>query len=560
MKKIKIFLVFILSLFFINNAFSYSLDFSGKWFYSNISSNTSDVNWKMFTIESQNNWWLKQKINEKIWQECIVRDLTESEFYEIAVKWKINFLNSFLWENCLKNWSIDQALQNRIISAIQEVYNETKKTSENKTDKLLNFSNIWIYSDWIEGNWPFDLMIDFEEIDKILFIQDETKNSFESWNEVNLAEKIDWLLNKLKKNNSSNTSQNNSNNIFWTNNNSENKNNLSLCSLDWNCDNYTEVQKLLCEINWNCNWQESHGFLSLKNDFTCKVDNSWLNKVSSKIITSTLNSDNTKKTSENNSNNSQNQANSWNIWNSTNIYTSVPNPMGNYNKIDDNKQFPCGDFFCIDIKFKTYNFNLNPGNDDPSIEFLINRSNNHLKKFMATSLAQAKMTTNNFELNLKDLDLPNMFHMWVQISYEPVPILKIDNSETDKEDKWETKLDSQLEKYYKANGLDYKLRNDLSAFSNIEKEKQIVSNANSTTVTEAWNKYADLAYERDKLLDSLNSMQNLIEEKVKFERLDSIEKKLIEMERFNSWINSYIVNLETILNEIKKIPIDKNKN
>ncbi|MDR0771825.1 MAG: hypothetical protein LBF15_01910 [Candidatus Peribacteria bacterium] len=46
-----------------------------------------------------------------------------------------------------------------------------------------------------------------------------------------------------------------------------------------------------------------------------------------------------------------------------------------------------------------------------SIEDIIARSNEHLKIFAGTSLVQSKMTTNNFQLGLKDLNLPDIFHI-----------------------------------------------------------------------------------------------------------------------------------------------------
>lgn len=553
MKKIIIFLIFFLTLSIKSNVFSYSLDFSWKWFYSNISNNISDVNSKMFTIETLNNWWLKQKITEKIWIDCLVRDLTENELYDIAINENNSILIPILSQNCFKDWEIDQVLFNRLSNTIKEIYIELKNSAKNKTYKALSFSNIWIYSDWIEENAPFDLMKDFEEIDKIIFNQTKKENNFIESEEVDLSKKLDWLLNKVKKNISNNNQNSSTSDIFNTQNYSNKLQNFSLCSLDWNCDNYTEVQKLLCEKNWNCNLEKSHWFLNLQNNFFCKSDTSWLNTVSAKIISSTLswNFENDK----NHSNNSVNE-NFWNnrnSWNKINIY---PNPSWWYEKVNDNKHFPCNDFFCIDINFKTFNFGIFW---DPTIEFLIDRSNNHLKKFMNTSLAQAKMTLNNFELNLKDINLPDMFHMWVQISYEPVPILKIDDSEKDKEDKWELKLESQLEKYYQKNGLEYRLRNDLSAFNNIEKERQATLNSNSTVVTEIAKKYDNLNLQKEELLKSLENTQKLMEEKVKFERLQWIEKQLTEVNKFNAALNSYIINLQEILKEIKQIPIDKSK-
>jgi hypothetical protein len=64
------------------------------------------------------------------------------------------------------------------------------------------------------------------------------------------------------------------------------------------------------------------------------------------------------------------------------------------------------------------------------------------------------MTTNNFEIGLKDLSLPDIFHMGFVITEKPVPILSnvesknISNSEAKEKGKKFTKA-NLLEEYYK---------------------------------------------------------------------------------------------------------------
>lgn len=554
----KFFIIILLALFSQNNAFWYELDFSWKGFYSNISNNLSDINWKMYSIELQNNWWTREKIAELSWLNCLDRDLSENEIKDIVENENIWFLIKNLNWNC-KNWTeIDSNALNKIIWAIKTLSNNSKIISKSKTNKAISFSNIWIYSDWIESNWPFDLMNDFEEIDKIIFIQNKTKNDYKEWEEINLSEKIKKLFNKVNKNS---WNWNNKNSWNWNSwidyNNKNSSNNLWICSLDWNCDNYTEVQKLLCEVNWNCSSEEKRWFLTLKNEHSCKIDSSSLNLTTGKIISATLDWKSWKNSWENSQNwlnwdslTKNNSSNNW-PW----VYTELKNPSWWYDKKNDNKQFPCNDFFCIKINFKTYNHDLTWN----SIEFLINRSNKHLKNFVNSSLSQWKMTNNNFEIWLKDVNLPEMFHLGIQISQQPVPILKLDKTEKDSEDKWETKLDSQLEKYYKAHGLNYKLRNDLSAFLNTDQENQAWINWSSTIVTEVWNKLEQMREKNIENLEEIDSMRKTIEDKVRFWRVSDIEMQMKEIEKFNSAINIYIVNLEAILKEIKKIPLDKTK-
>jgi hypothetical protein len=85
------------------------------------------------------------------------------------------------------------------------------------------------------------------------------------------------------------------------------------------------------------------------------------------------------------------------------------------------------------------------------------------------------MTTQNFELAFKNLNLADLFHMSFQIQTKPVPILSlVDES---KEGSNEFKSSTLLEKYYKAYNLDYKRRNDIVVFEDQEKEYKTLLNS-----------------------------------------------------------------------------------
>lgn len=387
----------------------------------------------------------------------------------------------------------------------------------------------------------------------------------------------------------SNPTSNNSVNNTKNNNSKEEDDSIkhrNLCDLSGKCDNYTEVQKMLCQSNWWCSWEEKW-FLATKNEFVCKKDDSWLNTVSWKIISNTLanekDTDEDEEEEEDNSNNSwnsnsqnsanknTNSSNSW--WKSSKSskwwksswgksWQTAPDPKQDYKKLNDNKVFPCNNFFCIDIEFKTIAWGFWSG-WDPSIEFLVKRSNKHLKKFVNSSLSQAKMSINNFELSLKDLQLPDMFHLWFQISYEPVPMLYLNKDLTTGEDKetnqddQELKLQSQLEKYYKANWMDYNMRNDLSSFNQIERKSQATFNSSAGSADEMRQKIEQLKEYQDKSLSELDSLRTTVEEKVRYEMNWDIERQMKEVERFNRAMNDYITNLEAILNEMIKIPVDR---
>ena len=192
----------------------------------------------------------------------------------------------------------------------------------------------------------------------------------------------------------------------------------------------------------------------------------------------------------------------------------------------------------------------------PSIGFLINRSNDHFKKFMNSSLSQSKMSINNFELSLKDLKLSDMFHLGFQISYEPVPNLFLTNSDKDFVDKWEINLDAQLDKFYKAHSLDYKQQNDLSAFKKLELNNQLWLEISWNVINGITEKVDQLSELNQEMLGIVDSTRKTIEEKVRYESKKDIEIQMKEVENYNKAINTYVTNLEAILKELLKIPID----
>ena len=57
-------------------------------------------------------------------------------------------------------------------------------------------------------------------------------------------------------------------------------------------------------------------------------------------------------------------------------------------------------------------------------------------------------------------------------------------------------------------------------------------------------------------LGIVDSTRKTIEEKVRYERKKDIEIQMKEVENYNKAINTYVTNLEAILKELLKIPID----
>ncbi|PIE85511.1 hypothetical protein CSA08_01490, partial [Candidatus Gracilibacteria bacterium] len=230
-----------------------------------------------------------------------------------------------------------------------------------------------------------------------------------------------------------------------------------------------------------------------------------------------------------------------------------------YKKVNDNNVWPCNDFYCIDVEFKTYEHKvLGSGkNGDFSIESILKRSNNHLKKFVNVSLAQAKMGQNLFELNLRDLNLANSFHAGLVITKKPIPILSVER-EKDKKNKGQFAYENLLNEYYKNLGMSYQRKNSLVKYLHIEERQKsfLDSLENPVTLSEEKNNN----FENNlKLLKNKNKyFKKSINKKIQNDELNVLYDNLAEIERFLGAINDYTTGLFGAVKGMDRIPVHRN--
>lgn len=526
MKKILITL-FSISLFFTNSSvFWFWINFEESWFYSSIDSSVSDLESQILTIDIVWENWTKDAINKITWDSCLENDLSEDQIKNILYNWAVNLIINNISDSCFKNWSVSQTTINNHLKAIRQFYNEKSFVSKEKTKQIFWVSNVWIYSDWIKSNAPFDLIEDLKNIDSIIFMEESTQYE---WNEDHdLWGELSWLINKINEDN--NIAENQLINNSETNNNWENN----------------SVKKDLPK-------DETVEEISINSINACYISNSdsWLNNEALNFLLLDTKKKNTPKTEDELTEIELDLENKIKNIEESNFFE----PTSSYSKVNDNSEFPCDWFFCIDINFITYQHNLLWWwFQDITIEYIITRSNEHLKKFTNTSLVQSKMSMNNFELWLKDLNLPDVFHIWFQISTKPVPILSIEDE--GREDEWVYSTENQLKAYYEAYWLDYKRRNDLSLYSKIVNEKQAIENtslSNNKEVLwqiEAYSKYLTEKKKKKEIITKA------INEQSKHTIMSDFESQFKEIEVFNKAINDYVNNLDTIITNMDKIPSD----
>ena len=487
--------------------------------------------------------------------DCIAWDLAPSHVIDIAF-WNLKTLSEKLWDNCKTD---ENTISIKTLDTVQKIikkhYDDTKKIADEKSIQIQKIWSVGLYTDGILENSSFDLIDDIEKIDAIIFTQEIEYN----WQEYENINKIFENKQKEKQEEINNNitdpaviSENN-----WEAIATEIENSINI---PWDNPSNSELNILPgFNINNSYFWSSSN--------YVCVDDKSdhWFDtSLIDQIINPELGEDsqdpsignwNTWGSSwwndedNNNWSGSNNGNTPW--WNSK-IATNI---SGWYQKVNDNAMWPCSNFFCITVDFVVYQHQLLGWWTTISIEYLIDRSNQHLRKFANASLAPAKMTTQNFELWLKDLNLSEMFHMSFQVSTKPVPILNVNKN--DRKDSNEDSSETLLEKYYKANDLDYQRRNDITLFLDTEKEYKTLLNSVGLDTNIVTERYRELAEYKELMSAKSELISNNIYKKVTYETLWDFWDQFTELNNFTTSIRDYTQNLSDIVVAMTKIPIDK---
>lgn len=554
-KKILLYITFFLTLFspLLTKAF---LD-GDLWIdiYNTIDEWIDEYEEKMYEYEFTEQWekTITEKINNILvikWYSPCIKNLDIDSIEEIK-NGDINTLKSSIDEKCLnKDKNISYDTLKSYMYLVKEISDNIKEESQEKTKKTYEISRIWLYSDGDTNNSPFDLINDIKEIEKIIFIQESEYNGEENSDlDESFSDMLHWLFWWNEENDDEN---------LWGNENDANSSNNSsiLPSSPLNNNSYP-----LYISPWTYN-----------SNYVCSEDTNTLmlaSGLSEKDIATLL--------KENSKNALWKWTSSWNIeqWNDSPLFYKLNTYWEDtytdtwYEEVNDNSIWPCDGFFCIEIEFVTHNQEiLGAWKDTSSIEWLVTKSNEHLKKFANTSLVQSKMTTNNFELGLMDLDLPSIFHMGVQIQKRSPPILNIDNQEKEQEnneneennDKGEYSFLSMLEEYYKNNGLDFNTPNSIQQFLWTEKEMKSIKNSAELSYPEVAKKALNLKESESTwtLNEEKNNFVSKSIDKVALGEDNNIMfQEFIELERFSWSFNDYISALAAIVEQMNKIPIHK---
>lgn len=545
-KKLLLYIIFLITFFlpFTSGAF---LD-GDLWtdIYNTIDEWFNDYESKIYEHEITDQW--EKKIPEKVnqilemkWLAPCIKKLDIDTIEKIR-NGDVNALYNSIDEKCLSN------LQEKIIStnslfsyagAVAEIRDTIRQQSQEKIKKIYEIARLGLYSDWDTKNSPFDLVDDIKEIEKIIFTQKIEYN----WEQNdNLDNAFSDMLNGL---------------FFWNNNgiwnwntwNTHSGTTTSTWSVLLNNNSYP---LFLAPGSYNSNYV-------CNNDTNTLIQESWLSEEDLNTLLQNNNSP-----SINNSNTwSNNQNNSWSSLYSNNrsLNTYVATW---YNILNDNSIWPCNWFFCIKIEFIVHNQNLLVGWETTSIQSILTKSNGHLKKFANTSLVPSKMTTNNFEIGLMDLKLPDIFHIGVQVQKKSPPILNLDknqeNSNINNKNISEYSAEAMLEEYYKNKGLDYKKANNIQQYLWRERELKSITNSaelsyplviDKVSQRENAEKSAWFSEEKNDLVSKSIDKIGL------FEDSNIMKQNFIEIGIFSEALRDYIFTIGAIIEQMNKIPIHK---
>ncbi len=466
-------------------------------------------------------WDIWKQLNSYLIDKCFKEDwsIKESDITNIqAQTWAyLTSIYSILKDECKNNWALTYAQLSIYSDTIKNHYKKSDSTASANTKEIYQISRIGLYSDWVDENSPFDLMSDIKDINKVIFTEDipyEWVNSMN--NDSALAAYLNWklgqdiinaaqnpsiLANNWDANNTSNNSS--SNNISWDNNDSS-----YACKTNESGLSQKQLDSLM--PTW---WSGTN---------LAKIDNVWVNS-------------------------KQDPNSGWS-------FSGNKNVSGNaYSPLNDNSLWPCNEFFCITINFKMYSQNLLWGGKTNSIQALIERSNWHLKKFTNSSLIRSRQTTNNFQIGLKDLSLPDLFNVNFVISKKAPPILNLhwwkELANTPNKDNITKTL---IQEYFKNYWIEYNRVNDLDIFEQQECEIASVINSAEQQINKSPLKFNDCKNNQYK--QKLNEVisQN-IDSSLMADDLKGFNNQFVELAWFLANFPDYANNIKiTITNMSKK--------
>ncbi len=506
--------------------------------------------WNIIPIEKK----VSELTNIAWIEECIIDKELTSKDIEAIWNWRFDQLFWSIKDEC----KIDDALSiefflDKYVNVVREFDLESRRIAQEQSDSISEIARVWIYSDGNDQNSPFDLIVDLQNINNIIFSKEIP---YEGVNSENNNDIFECLYEKFAGEAEDLIVENIQNSIVTRDQIYEECENFSSTKNYW--ENF-ELEWLSDWIEWGQDWGEALDFWGTRPDGNTLVcqDSSVQSGLSPEQISLLVET-------------------TWAWRDVVPITTFLPDdevnpddpednspieyPESNYSKVTDDDIWPCTEHFCIKVKFQTKNYDLLTWGKTKSIESIIENSNKHLKFAANTILVQSKMTINNGELWWRDLNLPDMFHSGVQVQFTPPPILNLSTINSDSEE-WATELwddftlENMLESYLSHAGMSFERQNDIQAYLNVSRDRKAGLGAQELTTDELLNEIEEVRITNWQLTKSL--WRKILDKKVNNEDIKDLERQFAEIEVFSKSMEDYVLAASSIIQKLREIPISQ---
>jgi len=434
-------------------------------------------------------WSIKEQINDtleanNLWR-CIEYNISIDEFNDIASgEAEIDALSTKIWDICKdKTWELSQSRLAEIQSHITELAQEKQAEAARKTRNVYKVARTGMYINGTTNDAPFDLIVDLQKIDEIIFSTAIEYNGEEIDHDWILREKLDARI--ANSTLSSNAGWDITQGGWWGGSGWSNQ----TPPTDWEDPLLEPIVGDVCEYPDDSSglWEESLATIF-------KITPQPSQQPRRKVSTSSSAGWSTAQTNT-----------AW--WN-------------------------CDSFFCVTVDFIVYNHNLLWSGKSFSVQRVIETSTEHLRKWANTSMLQSKVTTNTFEFKTLIKDIAKIFHMDFLVTTKPAPLINDrltgNNSAL--------KKNALIEHYYKSLWLEYAYRNSIENFT--YKDQEIISILNCADLSatcviwnlEEYNSYAvEQALEKEFVSDAIDQVSLYENNRIFFESfiwLDGLVKNL----------------------------------
>ena len=505
-----------------------------------------------YELNNQWSWEIFEVVNQILHREWLECQVQSSDDIAILTWNTSESTMQAIFEFC---WWWQERLSivfaENVQNALRDIWRIFWDRAEKKAEITYTLARIWLFADGNINNSPFDLIVDLQEIDTIIYGQKIEYNGITPIDNQSFQNFIDKIVNRSTQ--SSDTSKENQS-IGTHSNPDEIMNQL----IDGEGNNIAALLELI-ELIANQELDNQNLFVTdqvfiPEHWQICSVNNnSWLDSNIVADISTRFN-----------------PIKQW-------IYTPLrPGtfyyPESIHNNFDALKwplksdwpkwsftstkaPWPCNDTFCINIDFETREYGL-IGWETRSIYKILSMVADHCEKPANASLTQRKQAINNFEISSIIRDLPSMLR-WVslEVSSKPLPILaKIEHDEDPTRDEIEQEVKNMLYERYKWLWLDYDRQNDIEIADKSPIVQKILQTSPNMSLVYPERRFNEFKSYDTAFINAFQRGQNHDTHIINQKQLQWFVNNFNELERFTFSFTDYIKDFTWIIMMLEEIP------